>query len=79
MCDFFRYDIFGNYKHKFSMGQEVKDTRVIDAKVYPTTQGTGIAVMTTHFRIFVVNSIKDPKVRLLPEMPSEILKFSVDL
>lgn len=64
------YDMFGKYQHKFSMGQEAKDTKVIDAKVYPSSQGNGIAVMTTHFRIFIVNNIKEPKTRLLPEMPS---------
>lgn len=65
------YNIFGQYQHKFSMGQEAKDTKVIDARIYPTTQGTGIAIMTTHFRIFIVNNYKDPKVRLLPEIPSK--------
>jgi hypothetical protein len=65
------YDIFGNYQHKFSMGQEAKDTKIIDAKFYPTNQGTGVAIVTTNFRVFIANSIKDPKVRLLPEMPSK--------
>jgi vacuolar protein sorting-associated protein 16 len=67
------YNIFGQYQHKFSMGQEAKDTRIIDARIFPTTQGTGIAIMTTHFRIFIVNNYKDPKVRLLPEMPKSVL------
>lgn len=66
------YNMFGAYQHKFSMGQEANDTKVIDAKIYATTQGTGVAVMTTHFRIFIVNNYKDPKVRLLPEIPSMI-------
>lgn len=64
------YDMFGHYQHKFSMGQEANDSRIIDAKIYPTGQGTGLAIMTTNFRIFIVNNVKDPKVRLLPEMPS---------
>lgn len=68
------YSMFGQYQHKFSMGQEANDTKVIDAKIYATTQGTGVAVMTTNFRIFIVNNYKDPKVRLLPEIPS---KFSL--
>lgn len=65
------YNIFGQYQHKFSMGQEAKDLKVIDARFYPTTQGTGIAIMTTRFRIFIANNYKDPKVRLLPEIPSK--------
>lgn len=67
------YNIFGQYQHKFSMGQEAKDTKVIDARIYPTTQGTGVAIMTTHFRIFIANNYKDPKVRLLPEIPKSAL------
>lgn len=69
------YNLFGQYLHKFSMGQEANDTKVIDAKIFPTNQGTGCAVMTTHFRIFIVNNYKDPKARLLPEIPSKIGKI----
>lgn len=69
------YNIFGQYLHKFSMGQEANDTKIIDAKIFPTSQGTGCAVMTTHFRIFIINSYKDPKVRLLPEIPSKFIHF----
>lgn len=67
------YNMFGQYQHKFSMGQEANDAKVIDAKIYATIQGTGVAVMTTHFRIFIVNNYKDPKVRLLPEIPSQFV------
>ncbi|CRK93076.1 CLUMA_CG006503, isoform A [Clunio marinus] len=67
------YNIFGQYQHKFSMGQEAADTKVIDAKIFATYQATGVAVMTTHFRIFIVNNYKDPKVRLLPEIPKSSL------
>ncbi|KAL7029066.1 hypothetical protein ACKWTF_006087 [Chironomus riparius] len=67
------YGLFGEFQHKFSMGQEATDTQIIDAKIYPSTQGTGIAVMTTQFRIFIANSYKDPKVRLLPEIPKSML------
>lgn len=72
------YDMFGHYQHKFSMGQEANDSRIIDAKIYPTLQGTGLAIMTTNFRIFIVNNVKEPKVRLLPEMPS-MLKNCIKL
>lgn len=52
------------------MGPEAKDTKIIDAKVFSSSSGTGIAVMTTNYRIFTTNSVKEPKVRLLPEMLS---------
>ncbi|GAB0090509.1 Vacuolar protein sorting-associated protein 16 homolog [Sergentomyia squamirostris] len=66
------YDMFGVYQHTFSMGQEAKDTKVIDAKIFPSGSGTGVAVMTTNFRVFLVNSVKEPKNRQLPEMPKSI-------
>ena len=71
------YNIFGVYQHKFSMGQEAKDSKVIDARFFPTNQGTGIAIMTTHFRIFIANNYKDPKVRLLPEIPSNLINYAL--
>ncbi|CAH1401892.1 unnamed protein product [Nezara viridula] len=63
------YDIFSNYRHTFSMGQEAIDTKVIDAKVFYTAQSTGIAVLTAAHRIFLINSVNEPKVRRLPEIP----------
>lgn len=69
------YNMFGQYLHAFSMGQEAKDTKIIDAKIFASNSGTGVAVMTTNFRIFLINSIKEPKNRLLPEMPSNTLNI----
>lgn len=65
-----RYNMFGEFQHKFSLGQEVKDTKVIDARVFASSFGTGVAVMTTKFRISLVNSVSVPKTQLLAEMPS---------
>lgn len=73
------YNLYGQYQHKFSMGQEASDTKLIDAKIYATNQGTGVAVMTTHFRIFIVNNYKTPKVRLLPEIPSKLILLPIFL
>lgn len=65
-----RYNMFGDYQHKFSMGQEVKDTKVIDARIFASSFGTGVAVMTTKFRISLVNSVTVPKCQQLAEMTS---------
>ncbi|KAG4068339.1 hypothetical protein HA402_007859 [Bradysia odoriphaga] len=67
------YDMFGNYQHTFSMGQEAKDTKVIDVRIFSSPAGTGVALMTTNFRIFLINSIKEPKNRQLPSMPKSIV------
>ncbi|XP_069702504.1 vacuolar protein sorting-associated protein 16 homolog [Periplaneta americana] len=64
------YDMFGTYQHTFSVGQEVKDTKVIEAKIFSSLNGTGVAVLTSSYRIFVVNNVKDPKIRRLPEISS---------
>lgn len=69
------YDMFGNYQHTFSMGQEAKDTKVIDVRIFSSPAGTGVALMTTNFRIFLINSIKEPKNRQLPSMPSSYKKI----
>lgn len=66
------YNMFGQYLHTFSMGQEAKDTKIIDAKIFSSNSFTGVAVMTSNFRIFLINSIKEPKIRQLPEMPSKL-------
>lgn len=67
------YDMFGNFQHKFSMGKDV--TEVIEAKIFASNSGTGIAVITASYKIYIVNSIKDPKSRTL----SELLSLSSDL
>lgn len=73
-----RYNMFGEFQHKFSLGQEVKDTKVIDARVFASSVGTGVAVMTTKFRISLVNSVTVPKTQLLAEMPSSSSENTVD-
>lgn len=60
------YDMFGNFQHKFSMSKDV--TEVIDAKIFASNSGTGVAVITANYKIYIVNSIKDPKSRPLSEL-----------
>nr|XP_018902383.1 PREDICTED: vacuolar protein sorting-associated protein 16 homolog [Bemisia tabaci] len=67
------YDMFGNYQHTFSMGQEAQELSVIEGKIFSTFYGsdsiTGVAVLTKAYRIFVVSNVKEPKVRRLPVIP----------
>lgn len=63
------YDMFGTYQHTFSMGNAAKDTKVIDAKFFTTSNSTGIAVLTSTNRIFLVNNVSEPKVRPITDMP----------
>ncbi|XP_076239321.1 vacuolar protein sorting 16 isoform X2 [Calliopsis andreniformis] len=63
------YDMFGTYQHAFTMGNEVKDTKVIEAKIFTSYSGTGVAVLTSTNRIFLVNNVIEPKVRQISEIP----------
>ncbi|XP_023245681.1 vacuolar protein sorting-associated protein 16 homolog [Copidosoma floridanum] len=63
------YDMFGNYQHTFGMGEEVKETKVLEAKFFPSISGTGVAVLTSANRIFLVNNISEPKVRKFSDIP----------
>lgn len=70
-----RYDIFGQFQHKLYVDEEAKDTKVIDARIFATPNGTGVAVMTSTYRVFLINNVKEPKTRRLPDIPSECLRL----
>jgi ribosomal protein S1 len=55
------------------MGQEAKEMKIIDARKFSTTSGTGLVVLTTNFRFFVVNNIKDPRIRRFPDIPGKYI------
>lgn len=63
------YDMFLTFKKTFGMGQEAKDVKVIDCKIFSSYQGTGIAVLTSTYRVFIINSVDDPRIRRLAEVP----------
>ena len=65
--------MFGNRQGLFSMGEEISVTKIIEAKIFPSFSGTGIAVLTSKFRVFLINSVKDPKVKQFPQIPSKYL------
>lgn len=65
------YDMFGKLYHKFNIFQKIQDSKVVDAKIFTNTKNvTGIAVMNSNFKIFVVNSLKNIKTRQLSDIPS---------
>ena len=49
--------------------QEAKDVKVLDVKMFNSYKGTGIAVLTATFRIFITNSIDDIRLKRLAEVP----------
>uniref|UniRef100_A0A3Q0T1W0 Vacuolar protein sorting-associated protein 16 homolog n=1 Tax=Amphilophus citrinellus TaxID=61819 RepID=A0A3Q0T1W0_AMPCI len=62
------YDLFGSFKRHFSM-QEVVQSQVLEAKVFHSPYGTGIAIVTGSFRFTLATNIDDLKLRRLPEVP----------
>ena len=72
------YDMFGTFQNSFQMGQEAKEMKIIDVRTFATTSGTGLIVLTTNFRFFVVNNIKDPRIRRFPDIPgSQSISFAL--
>ncbi|CAL1533897.1 unnamed protein product [Lymnaea stagnalis] len=63
------YDMFLTFQRTFGMGQEAKDVKILSAKIFPTVQGSGIAVMTTSFRIFLISNVDSPRIVRLAEVP----------
>lgn len=63
------YDLFGSFKRHFSMGQEVGQSQVVEAKVFHSPFGTGIAIVTGSARFTLATNIEDLKLRRLPEVP----------
>ena len=52
--------------------QEAKDVKIIDCQIFNSFQGTGIAILTSTLRIFIINSVDDPRIRRLAEVPGTV-------
>ncbi|KAM6945481.1 vacuolar protein sorting-associated protein 16 homolog [Aplochiton taeniatus] len=63
------YDLFGAFKRHFSMGNEVSQNQVLEAKVFHSPYGTGVAIVTGAYRVTLATNIDDLKLRRLPEVP----------
>lgn len=66
----FVYDLFGNEKESYSIGGEASVIKIVEAKVFQSAAGTGVAVMTTSGRIFLKQNSNKTE-RKLPDIPSE--------
>ncbi|KFP76710.1 Vacuolar protein sorting-associated protein 16, partial [Acanthisitta chloris] len=63
------YNLFCEFKRHFSMGNEVLQNHVLEAKVFHTEYGTGVAILTGALRFSLATNIDDLKLRRLPEVP----------
>ncbi|XP_063286281.1 vacuolar protein sorting-associated protein 16 homolog isoform X2 [Pelobates fuscus] len=62
------YDIFCEFKRHFSMGNEVKQNQVLEAKVFHSEYRTGIAILTSALTFTLTSNIDELKLRRMPEI-----------
>ncbi|XP_031556502.1 vacuolar protein sorting-associated protein 16 homolog [Actinia tenebrosa] len=63
------YDIHGDYKRTFSLGQDAKESRVIDSKIFRSMAGTGIAVLTGSYHFFSISNVDEVRNRRFVDPP----------
>ncbi|XP_069841442.1 vacuolar protein sorting-associated protein 16 homolog isoform X3 [Dendropsophus ebraccatus] len=63
------YDIFCVFKRTFSMGNEVKQNQVLEAKVFHSEYRTGIAILTGALKFTIASNIEELKLRRMPDVP----------
>ncbi|KAL3280277.1 hypothetical protein HHI36_017771 [Cryptolaemus montrouzieri] len=67
------HDMFGKYIHTFLINQKVQELKVVDAEIFTSPQNcTGVAIVTSNNKVFLVNNILDPKCRQLSELPRDL-------
>ncbi|XP_062991766.1 vacuolar protein sorting-associated protein 16 homolog [Elgaria multicarinata webbii] len=63
------YSLFCEFKRCFSLGNEVLQNHVLEAKVFHTEYGTGVAILSGAHRFTMTMNIVDLKLRRMPEVP----------
>lgn len=63
------YDIHGAIKKTLTMGQDAKESKVIDCKIYNFAGRTGIAVLTGSYRFYVANNMEEVRSRRFFDPP----------
>ncbi|KAM4626873.1 vacuolar protein sorting-associated protein 16 homolog [Discoglossus pictus] len=63
------YDIFCVFKRHFSMGSEIKQNQVLEAKVFHTEYGSGIAILTGALKFTLTSNIEELKLRRMQDIP----------
>ncbi|KAH8311776.1 hypothetical protein KR044_008047, partial [Drosophila immigrans] len=71
----FVFDMFGNEKESYSIGGEASVIKIVEAKVFQSAAGTGVAVMTTSGRIFLKQNSNKSE-RKLPDIPNSNVSCS---
>lgn len=64
------FDMCGNEKESYSICSEANRIKIVEAKVFRSAAGTGIAVMTKSGRIFLKQNREKAALKL-PDIPSK--------
>lgn len=67
------YDSFGQHISTLTLDQELRDSRIIDAKLFRSVHGTGIVLLTKSLTFYVYNDIYERKLRRLAEVPDLVV------
>lgn len=63
------YGLHGDFRRHFSMGNEVLQNRVLDARIFHTEFGSGVAILTGAHRFTLSANVGDLKLRRMSEVP----------
>uniref|UniRef100_G1RCU1 Vacuolar protein sorting-associated protein 16 homolog n=1 Tax=Nomascus leucogenys TaxID=61853 RepID=G1RCU1_NOMLE len=63
------YGLHGDFRRHFSMGNEVLQTRVLDARIFHTEFGSGVSIVTGAQRFTLSANVGDLQLRRMPEVP----------
>ena len=63
------YDLFGVFVRTFQVGgQEAKDLKLAQAKIFRGPVTSGLAVVTNSGRFYIVNNLDEPRVKKMPDV-----------
>ncbi|ALC48042.1 Vps16A [Drosophila busckii] len=71
----FVYSMTGTEKESYSIGGEASVIKIVEAKVFQSAAGTGVAVLTTSGRIFLKQNSSKTE-RKLPDIPNSSVNCS---
>lgn len=64
------FDLFGQQINTITLDQEIRDSKIVDCKIFKSVFGTGLAILTTSLSFFLYNNIYELKIRRLAEIPN---------
>ncbi|XP_078515863.1 vacuolar protein sorting-associated protein 16 homolog [Lissotriton helveticus] len=63
------HDLCGRYRRHFSMGSEVKQNQLLQARLFHSERGTGLAILTGACRFTLTTSVDELRLRRMPDTP----------